>query len=132
MGIDYGGKRIGLAVSGSGILATPLSVVPNDADPIARIATLAEEHEVSTFVVGIARRSQSSKGEAKFHAFAEALRQRTCKTVVLWDETLSTVDAAERLREARGRSSRRDDDIDMYAAAVILQSYLDAHGRRAS
>ena len=125
MGIDYGGRRVGIAVSESGVLASPHSVVRNDEKLIERLARVAEEIDADTIVVGIARRSRSTAGEAKFHRFADQLRQKTCKPVVLWDESLSTVEASERLR-ASGRS-RRDaqKDIDMHAAAVILQSFLD-------
>jgi putative Holliday junction resolvase len=132
MGIDYGGRRIGVAVSDSAILATPHSVIRNEGDVIGKLATLGEELETETFVVGIARRTASAAGEQKFRDFAERLRQRTCKEVVLWDEALSTVQAAERLREA-GRSRRdAEREIDMHAAAVILQSYLDQRAGRPS
>lgn len=131
LGIDYGGKRIGLAVSESGVLATPHSVVPNEGErTLERIAAVVEELGAETIVLGIARRARSSAGEQKFHQFAAGLRQKTCKPVVLWDETLSTVEASERLRDAGGRRDRSRNDIDMYAAAVILQSYLDAQSRR--
>lgn len=125
IGIDYGGKRIGLAVSESGVLATPHSVIPNGEGAVARIVALGLELEAESYVLGVARRARSRDGEAKFSRFADALRQTSCKRVVLWDETLSTVEAAERLRQS-GRRSRDHDDIDMYAAAVILQSYLDS------
>ena len=129
MGIDYGGRRIGIAVSESGVLAAPHSVIENDERMLDRLARVAEDVEAETIVVGVARRSRSTAGEAKFHRFAEELRQKTCKSVVLWDESHSTVDAAERLRDT-GRKSK--DDIDMYAAAIILQSYLDHLARRSS
>lgn len=133
IGIDYGSRRIGIAVSESGVLASPHSVVPNEGDVVARIAALAAELEAERLVVGLARRARSADGEQKFRVFAEALRQKTCKPVELWDETLSTVEAAERLRASGRRRSRgRDDDIDMYAAAVILQSWLDAHPGRSA
>jgi putative transcription antitermination factor YqgF len=124
IGIDYGGRRIGVAVSESGVLASPHSVIENDERAMTRLEDLAREIEADTFVVGVARRSRSAAGERKFVAFADALRQKTCKTVVLWDETLSTVEANERLRASGRKSSPHD--IDMYAAAVILQSYLDS------
>jgi putative Holliday junction resolvase len=99
VGIDYGARRIGIAVSDSGVLATPHSVVPNEGDVIGTIDRLGQELDAERFVVGVARRG-GGPGEQRFHDFAERLRQRTCKPVVLWDEALTTVEASERLREA--------------------------------
>lgn len=132
IGIDYGARRIGIAVSSSGVLASPHSVVANEGDIVARIAVLATELEAESLIVGLARRARTRDGEEKFETFAEALRQKTCKPVILWDETLSTVEAAERLRSASSKRSRNPENIDMYAAAVILQSYLDAYSGRTS
>ncbi len=132
IGIDLGARRIGIAVSDSGVLATPHSVMRNEGDVIAKLDHLGRELEAETFVVGLPRRAHSSSGEEKYRAFAEALRQKTCKQVVLWDESLSTVEAMERQR-ASGRSRREaQKEIDMHAAAVILQSYLDDLSGRAS
>lgn len=132
IGIDYGGKRIGIAVSDSGVLATPHSVIANEGDVIGRLHEIGRELSVEAWVVGVARRATSRDGEAKFSRFAEELRQRTCKPVVLWDETLTTVEAEERLRASEKKRSRRTEEIDMYAAAVILQSWLDRQTRRPS
>jgi putative Holliday junction resolvase len=126
IGIDYGAKRIGIAVSASGEIATPHSVLRNEGDAIGKLAKLGEELEATLFVVGIAR------GEARFRDFAERLRQRSCKEVVLWDEALTTVEASERLRAAGRKRRDAEREIDMHAAAVILQSYLDDRARRAS
>ena len=130
IGIDYGGRRIGVAVSDSGVIASPHSVLPNEGDVVGRLDQLGRELDADEFVVGVPRRAKSHDGEAKFQRFAEELRQRTCKPVVLWDETLTSVEAEARRRESgrKGRDAR--DDIDMYAAAIILQSYLDERGRR--
>ncbi|MDQ3281643.1 MAG: Holliday junction resolvase RuvX [Acidobacteriota bacterium] len=131
IGIDLGARRIGIAVSDSGIVATPHSVMRNEGDVVAKLERLATELEAGEFVVGIPRRTHASANDQKYRDFAEALRQKTCKPVVLWDESLSTVEASERLR-ASGRTRREaQKDIDMHAAAVILQSYLDerASGR---
>jgi putative Holliday junction resolvase len=132
LAIDLGSRRIGIAVSASGVMATPHSVMRNEGDVIAKLAQLAAELEAESFVVGIPRRTHAAAGDRKYRDFAEALRQRTCKPVVLWDESLSTVEASDRLR-ASGRDRREaQKDIDMHAAAVILQSYLDenGHGRK--
>lgn len=132
LAIDLGARRIGIAVSDSGVMATPHSVLNNDGDVVEKIARLGSELGAERFVLGVPKRARSTDGEEKYRTFAELLRQRSCKEVVLWDESLSTVEAMERLREA-GRS-RRDAQrsIDMHAAAVILQSYLDDTARRSS
>ena len=132
MAIDYGSRRIGIAVSDSGLIATPHSVMKNEGDVVAKIAALANEVGAETIVVGIPRRAHASPAEAKFRTFADRLRQTTCKDVVLWDEAFTTTEAAARLRElGRGRRDAQR-DIDMHAATVILQAYLDDRGGRAS
>ena len=125
MAIDLGARRIGIAVSDSGIVASPHSVLRNEGDVIAKLERLARELEAETFVVGLPKRMHASAGEQKFHDFADALRQRTCRQVVLWDESLSTVEAMERLRDAGRNRREAQKDVDMHAAAVILQSWLD-------
>lgn len=127
--IDLGARRIGIAVSDSGVVASPHSVMRNEGDVIRKLTNLGRELEADTFVLGIPKRMHASAAEEKFRVFAEELRQKSCKPVVLWDESLSTVEAMERLR-AGGKSRREaQKDIDMHAAAVILQSYLDEHRR---
>ena len=119
MAIDWGARRIGIAVSDSGTIATPHSVLRNEGDAVEKLANLARELGAETIVLGVARNAP------KFHDVAERLRQKTCKPVVLWDEALTTVEAAERLREGGRRRRDAQREIDMHAAAVILQSYLD-------
>jgi putative Holliday junction resolvase len=126
MAIDYGGRRIGIAVSDSGVVATPHSIVKNEGDVIEKLARLANELDVETIVIGFPKRAHASPSEQKFHDLAERLRQRTCKEVVLWDETLSTAEAAAQLRERGVGRREAQRDIDMHAATVILQSWLDA------
>jgi putative pre-16S rRNA nuclease len=130
--IDYGARRIGVAVSDTGTYARPHSVVKNEGEVIAKLASLVRELNAETIVVGVPRRPHSDNGEQRFRAFAESLRQKTCKAVVLWDEALSTTDAARHLRETGTKRREAQREIDMHAAAVILQSYLDDLARRAS
>lgn len=136
MGIDFGTKRIGLSHSDSGILASPHSTIPSSATmeaTVEAIERIAGPLEIDRFVVGIPRTNRPHpQSLRKFEQFAAALRQKTCKEVVLWDETLSTVEALERRRERRqsGRNNRRP--IDQEAATIILQSYLDHQSRRTS
>lgn len=136
LAVDYGTRRVGLAVSTSGVLATPHSVILNEGtleDLASRIATLGEELEAERYVVGLPRRSRSGSDDpalAPYRALAEALRQKTRKKVILWDEGWSTTEAASRRREAGTRRRRDRSPIDMEAAAVFLQAYLDETGGR--
>jgi putative Holliday junction resolvase len=130
LAIDLGAKRIGVAVSDSGIVATPHSVLRNEGDIVTKLATLGTQLDVNEYVVGIPRRTHASANDQKYRDFAEALRQKTCKPVVLWDEALSTVEAMEALRAAGKNRREAQKNIDMHAAAVILQSYLDDSARR--
>jgi putative holliday junction resolvase len=130
--IDYGARRIGIAVSDSGVLATPHSVLRNDGYVLEKIAAIGRELDAELFVVGIARRATSTAGERRFRDFAELLRQKTSREVVLWDEALTTVEASEQLRTAGKKRREAERTIDMQAAAVILQAYLDDRARRPS
>jgi putative holliday junction resolvase len=130
IGIDYGARRIGIAVSDSGVLATPHSVIRNEGEIVARIATVGQELGAELYVVGIARRAHGTAGERRFLDFAERLRQKTCTEVILWDEALSTVEASEKLRDAGHKRRDAERHIDMHAAAVILQSFLDERAGR--
>jgi len=132
MAIDYGGRRIGVAVSASGSIATPHSVVKNEGEIVETLAGIARELGADTIVVGIPRRAHSDTGQQKFRDFAERLRQKTHKPVVLWDEALSTAEASRQLRENGTKRRDAQRQIDMHAAAVILQSYIDARAGRPS
>src|SRR5690242_18843977 len=92
IGIDLGAKRIGIAVSDSGVMATPHSVLRNEGDVVAKLDRLGRELEADAFVVGLPKRARTGTADEKYRRFADELRQRTCKEVVLWDESLSTVE----------------------------------------
>jgi putative holliday junction resolvase len=131
IGIDYGARRVGIAVSSSGVLATPHSVLRNEAgldDLIERLAAFADEVEATEFVLGVPAGSRHDRESIiqSFEAIAERLRQRTCKPVTLWDESYSTHEASERRRDAGKSWKSAKKEIDREAAAIILQSFLDA------
>ena len=131
LGIDFGSRRVGVAVSYSGEIAEPHSVIARGDDLTAvidRVARLAEEHEAGTIVVGIPKggRAHPSDNLRHYSDFAELQRARTAAVVVLWDESYSTPEAASRLRETGRRRRDAKQRIDMLAATVILQSYLDS------
>lgn len=134
VGVDFGTRRVGLAVSTSGVLATPHSVVSNDGSieaVVERIVSLGEEIAADLYVVGLPRRTRSGSDDPAlepYRALASVLGQRTRKEVVLWDEGFSTTEATARRRERGGQRTRDRTDIDKEAAAVILQSWLDERG----
>ena len=132
MSLDVGAKTIGIATSdllwmiANGVETIRRTSVERD---FARIGELIKEHEVSTLVVGYPKNMNGSIGERAqiCEAFAEELRTRFPEAkVVLWDERLSTVAAEKVLVDADMRRNKRKKIIDMMAAVVILQNYLDS------
>ena len=134
LAVDPGEKRLGIAISDPGAaFARPLLVlkhISRQADA-ANIARLAEEHEVVRIIVGWAldvdgNPTQQARSAARL---AEALRKVTDRPVEMWDESGSTQAA----REARIRMGvtrrKRSGHLDEVAAAIILQTYLDAHAQ---
>lgn len=126
LGVDLGTVRIGIA-AGTGSVATPLVVLArsDDETDAKRIADLARERGARTIIVGHPIRLDGTAGQAAETAerFAEALA-RLDVVVVLWDERLTTV-AAERAMAGTTARDRRG-TVDKVAAAVMLQSWLDA------
>ena len=133
LAIDYGSKRIGLALSDpTGTLARPLPFLPAKADAkLAReVAALAQKEQATLILLGLPRHMNGSLGEAAaaVQAFAAVLEKTTRIPVKLVDERLSTVQASRQLRES-GRDARAQRGrIDSEAAAVLLQGYLDTQG----
>ncbi len=131
LGIDLGEARIGVAVSDElGMLAHPLEtiVVKECADPLARVAQLAKEKDVSDVIIGMPKNMDGTTGAAaeKARAFADKLREKVECTVRLWDERLTTVAAQRALHEAGRNVKQSRAVIDQVAAQMILQGWLDA------
>jgi putative pre-16S rRNA nuclease len=138
LGVDLGSKRIGIAVSDpTGTIASPLTVVQRskstrrDLDEIARIA---REEEADVIVVGLPLTMRGEVGSAAAAAIAEAARLATVVGVPVetHDERLTTVTAERSLMEAGMRGEQRRRVVDKVAAAVMLQSWLDARRGRGS
>ena len=130
LAIDYGSKRIGLALSDpTGTLARPLPFLPAKADAkLAReIAALAQKEQAALILLGLPRHMNGSLGEsaAAVQAFAAVLGKTTQVPVRLVDERLSTVQAGRQLRESGLDARAQRGLIDSEAAAVLLQGYLD-------
>jgi putative pre-16S rRNA nuclease len=131
--VDFGTKRFGVAVSQSELIASPHSVIENRGNlavVIDELVAIAREYDAATFVVGIPIRKDRSEAEERVRGFVDALRQKSCKEVVLWDEAYSTTEAASLRREVNKDRKDERGEIDMHAATVILQSFLDDRQRR--
>lgn len=134
IGIDLGSKRIGVALS-SGTLATPYEVVNRSGDrrrDHRRIAELADEAEAELVVVGVPLSLDGTVGPAAQRALdeVEQLAEVVGRPVETWDERLSTVTAERSLIAQDLRAPARRRVVDKVAAAVILQSWLDAAPQR--
>ncbi|QNM06952.1 Holliday junction resolvase RuvX [Qiania dongpingensis] len=134
MGLDFGSKTVGVAVSDSlGITAQGVEIVrrPDEGKlrrTLARLEELIAEYQVEKIVVGYPKHMNGDVGDRaeKSEAFAEKLRTRTGLPVELWDERLTTVAADRVMMEAGIRREHRKDYVDKIAAALILQGYLDS------
>lgn len=134
LGVDPGERRVGLASADSETkIASPLSCVEARTmeQTLAAIVAEVQRLEVEQLVIGLPLRMDGSEGEAARRArrFAAQLQQRTGLEVVLWDERLTSAAAGRVLRDAGVRRQRRRQAVDSMAAALILQSYLDAEPR---
>ena len=134
LAVDLGTRRIGVALSDpTGTVAGPLDTIPHRErrQDVAAVAALARAHGAERIVLGWPRNMDGTSGPAarRAEAFAEALRRVAGVPVALWDERLSTVAADRALRDADVKRERRRALRDQIAAALILQSYLDAGAR---
>lgn len=133
MGLDFGSKTVGVAVSdGLGLTAQGVEIIRRTSEnklrqTLARIEMLIGEYGVTTLVLGFPKNMNNTIGERaeKSLAFKEMLERRTGLPVVMWDERLTTVAANRTLMEAGVRRENRKDYVDQIAAVYILQGYLD-------
>ena len=128
LGVDFGERRIGLAVS-HGAAAVPLDTLERRTDraAVGAIAALARRHGCAVLVVGEPRGLDGARGEAAQRArrFGAKLAQKCALPVVYVDEALTSVEAAERLAEAGVDVRRHPERIDAVAAQILLQEALD-------
>ena len=131
LAVDHGEKRIGLAISDeTGTIARPLSVIQHvsRAFDAAQVAAQAAEQKAELIVIGQSfdEEGQANRAGRRAERFAEALKTQTALPIILWDESMSTADAREFHIEMGVSRKKRSGHLDEAAAAVILQSYLDA------
>lgn len=131
LGIDYGTKRIGLAVSDPGAtIASPLATIPSRGE-VARdgkaIAAVAREYEVDELVVGLPLNMDGTEGEQAriTRVFGDALGRRTGLPLHYCDERLSSFAAKELFRDVELTRKKKKARLDRVAAQVMLQGFLD-------
>lgn len=134
MGLDYGSKTVGVAISDAlQITAQGIEIIRRQQEnklrrTLARIEELAIEYEVEKIVLGLPKNMNDTMGERaeKSLAFQEMLERRTGLPVEMWDERLTTVAADKAMMEAGIRRENRKEYVDKIAAVLILQGYLDS------
>jgi len=127
LGVDYGTKRVGLAISdGLGLTARPLQVVARTA-VVKRVQELHEEYTVTTMVVGLPTGLSGQEGAsaAGARALGDELSDATGIPVEYLDERFTSNLAEEALLQSGMKRRERRETVDKVAAAIILQDYLD-------
>lgn len=132
LGLDYGDRRLGFAVSDdSGTIAFPHTVVTcrNAEEAVAAIERIAKETRAQKLVVGLPINMNGTLGPRAemTQEMIRRLRGRLSIPIESWDERLSTCSAEHVLIEAGASRKRRKEVIDKLAAQILLQNYLDAH-----
>lgn len=134
MGLDYGAKTVGVAISDELLLtAQPVETITREREnklrqTLARIESLMEEYQVEKVVIGLPKKMNNQEGERceKTREFAQTVERRSGLEVILWDERLTTVAADQVLAEGGVAKERRKEYIDKVAASLILKGYLDS------
>ena len=136
MGLDFGAKTVGVAISDSLLLtAQGIEIIRREEEnklrrTLARIEELILEYQVEEIVLGLPRHMNNTEG-ARVELtmeFKDKLERRTGLPVVLWDERLTTVAADKAMLEAGLNRTERKEHVDKIAACLILQGYLDMRG----
>ena len=133
MGLDFGSKTVGVAISDPLLItAQGVEIIRREHEDklrqtCARIEALIGQYEVEKIVLGLPKNMNNTEGERveKTLSFCDMLKRRTGLEVVMWDERLTTVAADRTMMEAGIRRENRKEYVDMIAATLILQGYLD-------
>lgn len=134
LGLDYGTKTVGVAVSdGLGITAQELETIFRPKPDklrrtLARIEEICREYDVEKIVLGLPLNMDDTEGfrVRETYEFKSLLSRRVQLPVIMMDERLTTVEAEQILKESGVRRENRKSVIDQIAAAIILQTYLDS------
>ena len=133
MGLDFGSKTVGVAISDPLLItAQGIEIIRRKEEnklrqTLARIEELILEYGVTEIVVGLPKHMNDSEGDrvALTREFAEKLERRTALPVAFWDERLTTVSADKAMMEAGIRREHRKEHVDRIAATLILQGYME-------
>ena len=133
LGLDYGSKTVGVAVSDPlGFTAQGVEIIRRKSEnkmrqTLARIEELIAQYQVEEIVLGLPKNMNNTLGDRaeKSRELKETLERRTGLPVVMWDERLTTVSANRVLMETGVRRENRKEHVDEIAAVFILQGYLD-------
>jgi len=129
LGIDYGEKRIGLAISDPlRMTAQALGYILNDSSTIKNLQSRISEYDVQHIVVGLPL-NQNGEDSAKcqyVREFCDEIASHTSVPYSFWDERFSTVAVTKQLIDADMSRKKRKEVVDAQAAAFILQGYLDS------
>ena len=134
MGLDYGSKTIGVAISDPlGLTAQGIEIIRREEEnklrkSLRRIEELIKEYQVEEIVLGFPKNMNNTIGERaeKSLQLKETLERRCKLPVIMWDERLTTVEANRTLMDSKVRRENRSKYVDMIAAVFILQGYLDS------
>lgn len=134
MGLDYGSKTMGVAISDAlKITAQGIETIYRKDEnklrqTLARIEELAKEYEVEEIVLGFPKHMNNTVGDRaeKSLELKAMLERRTGLPVIMWDERLTTVEAERTLIESNVRRENRKQYVDKIAAVIILQGYLNS------
>ncbi len=138
MGLDFGSKTVGVAISDALLLtAQGIEIIRRKEEnklrqTLARIEELIVEYEVEEIVLGLPKHMNATEGVRVelTEEFKEKLERRTGLPVTFWDERLTTVAADKIMMEAGIRREHRKEHVDRIAASLILQGYLDRRNMR--
>lgn len=131
LGIDYGTKRVGVAISSGSSGATPLATFATESGVAEKeLLKLITEREITTLVVGLPLNEQGERTEQcdKIERFCRRITRRIKIELIYVDEHLTTVEAAERLKSRGINPAKKGNEglLDQTAATIILQEYLDS------
>jgi putative pre-16S rRNA nuclease len=130
LGIDFGERRIGVAISDAdGAVSTPLETIrrTDDESAVRALSEIVRREEIGALVVGEPRRLDGTRGDAaaRVAVFARKLAAASGLPCELVDEALTSVEARQRLRAAGVDPRRHPERVDSLAAQIILQEALD-------